>query len=188
MGKPNSGNAGPVAKRTIGRRGRRSHWVAPPGRLKKSELERLRRTLEEAQELIENDDDLRAAPAVRPLRKVLTSLTQVAEVLFPQEHLIEFGSHSGTFRIDGVALELPRAEATVFRALLQMPGEVVSVEAIARMMSGAAADPVSRCIPVYVSNIRRKLERLIGHRKIFDNVPGVGWRLNDCITPKQRLC
>lgn len=100
-------------------------------------------------------------PAASPARMVVGDLR------------IEPGSHS--VFLDGDLVPLTAAEYLVLEALVELAGQIVHKDAIARHALGRRVLPYDRSVDVHISNLRKKLGPLADGRQRIKTVRGQGY-------------
>ncbi len=86
---------------------------------------------------------------------------------------MEPGSHS--VYIDGGLLPLTAAEYLVLEVLVELAGQVVHKDAVARHALGRRVMPQDRSIDVHISNLRKKLGPLADGRQRIKTIRGRGY-------------
>ena len=74
-------------------------------------------------------------------------------------------------------LELTGAEYTVLELLVDSAGEVLSKDTLTEQALGRKLTAYDRSIDVHVSNIRKKIQQLGGHKDLIINIRGAGYML-----------
>ena len=87
---------------------------------------------------------------------------------------VEFERSSRSLSASGKPLDLPRKEVAVFECLACSKGRLVSKEALLNFVYGTGSDVSETAIEVYVSRLRRRLER---HGVLIKAARGIGYRL-----------
>ena len=87
---------------------------------------------------------------------------------------VEFERSSRSLNASGKPLDLPRKELAVFECLASSKGRLVSKESLLNFVYGTGTDVSETAIEVYVSRLRRRLER---HGVQIKAARGIGYRL-----------
>jgi DNA-binding response OmpR family regulator len=77
---------------------------------------------------------------------------------------------------DGREVALTRAEFSLLLALARQPGQVLSRDALTRVVAGRGAEPDDRSVDVLMSRVRRKIEADPKTPRIIVTVPGEGYK------------
>lgn len=86
----------------------------------------------------------------------------------------EFGENIASYL--GVVIPLNKKEALVLETLLQTPSKLVSKMTLYNQVWGPDELPNSNSLEVYMSSLRRKIERPFGF-KLIKSVKGLGYRV-----------
>jgi two-component system OmpR family response regulator len=74
-------------------------------------------------------------------------------------------------------LDLTASEFSILEALLQSPGVVVSKDALSLRVLGRKRESYDRSIDVHMSNLRQKINTVLGHPAAIETVRGIGYLL-----------
>ncbi len=81
--------------------------------------------------------------------------------------------------VDGRAVKLSRREHSIFMALAERRGRVISKERLFEAVYGlTGSQPFDKVIDVYICKLRRKLSDATGGQRFIETVIGRGYRLN----------
>jgi DNA-binding response OmpR family regulator len=113
----------------------------------------------------------------RPARAVGTILTVADLTLDTTTRTAQRGNR---------VIELTTKEFSVLEVLMRHPGQVVTREAISASAWDDNYDPFSNVIDVYVSRLRRKIDRS-GDPPLVNAVRGAGYRLGSAVIDPRQL-
>lgn len=88
---------------------------------------------------------------------------------------IHFHVHSGKVYIDGVALILSTKEFHILYFLAQRPGEIFHPSDLYKLIWAEDSIGQTQALKVHISNLRKKLESISGHRAKIVTVRGSGY-------------
>lgn len=87
-----------------------------------------------------------------------------------------FHVHSGKVYIDGVALILSTKEFHILYFLAQRPGEIFHPSDLYKLIWAEDSIGQTQALKVHISNLRKKLESISGHRAKIVTVRGSGYQ------------
>lgn len=88
---------------------------------------------------------------------------------------IHFHVHSGKVYIDGVTLILSTKEFHILYFLAQRPGEIFHPSDLYKLIWAEDSIGQTQALKVHISNLRKKLESISGHRAKIVTVRGSGY-------------
>lgn len=94
-------------------------------------------------------------------------------------HIIEdfqFHVHSGRVYIDNTALALSTKEFQIFFFLAQRPGQIFPPSELYKLIWAEESIGHTQALKVHISNLRKKLESVAGHRAKIITVRGSGYK------------
>lgn len=105
-----------------------------------------------------------------------TQVNQFPPAFIRGEFAFDFTQNIASYR--GVAIPLNKKEALVLSAVLKRSSTIISKQALYDSIWDSNTQPASNSLEVYVSSLRRKIEKPFG-LKLLENVKSVGYRVKN---------
>ena len=101
--------------------------------------------------------------------------TAIQSTLFTEGNFtFDFVQNVASYR--GVVIPLNKKETLILSALLHRRNSILSKQMLYNLIWESAATPSSNSLEVYMSSLRRKIEKPFG-LKLIESVKGVGYRI-----------
>jgi len=93
-----------------------------------------------------------------------------------EDFAFDFTQDLASYR--GVPIPLNKKESLILGALLRRRNSVLTKQLLYNLVWSSASPPTSNSLEVYISSLRRKVEKPFG-LKLIESVKGVGYRVRD---------